>query len=144
MSSDLRAVFPNLNAQNHRVTSQKDPSYNCVAWAVEDSSLWWDHIGGFWPEGVTRDVSVDAYVELFQRLGFELCDNANLEPDFEKVALYEKAGEFTHVARLLNSGNWTSKLGALEDIEHSDLESLADGSYGRPLVFLRRLTRRAR
>lgn len=69
MSNDLRAVFPNLNTQNHRITSQRDPSYNCVAWAVEDSNLWWDHIGGFWPEGVTRDVSVEAYVELFQRLG---------------------------------------------------------------------------
>ena len=77
-------------------------------------------------------------MELFRRLGFELCDNSQPEPGFEKIAVYGKAGEFKHVARLLESGNWTSKLGTLEDIEHDDLESIADDSYGRPLRFLRR------
>ena len=141
MPNDLRAWFPKLNSQNHRTTSPATPSYNCVAWAANDSSRWWDHLYGYWPEGVARDDSVQAYVDLFRRLGFELCDNSEPEPGFEKIAVYGKAGDFTHVARLLESGSWTSKLGGLEDIEHDDLGSLADDSddsYGRPLVFLRR------
>lgn len=81
-------------------------------------------------------------MELFRELGFEESDDSNPEFGFEKIALYAKNGEFTHVARLLESGNWTSKLGALEDIEHNDLDSLAGDSYGRPLAFLRRPRKR--
>ncbi|MCY4030370.1 MAG: hypothetical protein OXH75_29165 [Acidobacteria bacterium] len=141
MANDLRALFPKLDAQNHRITSQEDPRYNCVAWAARDSSRWWDHLYGYWPDGVPRDPAIEAYVELFQRLGFESCNSPEIEPGFEKVALFGKAGEFTHVARALESGGWTSKLGRLEDIEHDSLDSLADDaddSYGQPLVFLRR------
>ena len=138
MIDDLRELFPNLNARNHRITSPQDPGYNCVAWAAGDSSRWWDHVDGFWPDDVPQDGSVDAYVELFQGLGFESCDNPDPEPGFEKIAVYGDDGQFTHVARFLASGNWTSKLGGLEDIEHNNLESLTESSYGRPLVFLRR------
>ena len=137
MPNDLTSWFPKLNARNHRITSREDSGYNCVAWAACDSTRWWDHLHGYWPDGVTRAGSVDAYVELFRVLGFEVSDGSKLEPGFEKIALYAKNGEFTHVARLLESGNWTSKLGTLEDIEHNDLESLASDSYGRPAVFLR-------
>jgi len=141
MPGDLRALFPKLNAQNHRITSPETPRYNCVAWAASDSGRWWDHFYGYWPDGLARDPSIEAYVELFRRLGFELCNTSETEPGFEKVALFGKAGEFTHVARALESGGWTSKLGRLEDIEHDSLDSLADDSddsYGQPLVFLRR------
>lgn len=142
MPNDLRAWFPKLDSQNHRITSDETPRYNCVAWAANDSSRWWDPVPGYyWPEGLPRDESVEAYVGLFRRLGFELCDNPEHEPGFEKIAVYGKAGKFSHVARLLESGNWTSKLGTLEDIEHDDLDSLTedlDNSYGQPLVFLRR------
>ncbi len=142
MPNDLRAWFPKLDSQNHRITSDETPRYNCVAWAANDSSRWWDHVPGYyWPDGLPRDESVEAYVGLFRRLGFELCDNSEPEPGFEKIAVYGKAGKFSHVARLLESGNWTSKLGTLEDIEHDDLDSLTkdlDNSYGQPLVFLRR------
>ena len=134
MSNNLLTVFPNLGTQNHRITSRKDPSYNCVAWAVEDTSLWWDHIGGFWPEGLTRDASVETYVELFRLLGFELSDSGNPVSRRSRCTV-----ERSHT---WHSGNWTSKLGALEDIEHTDLESLADSSYGRPLLFMRRAMNR--
>lgn len=142
MPNDLRAWFPKLDAQNHRITSDETPRYNCVAWAANDSSRWWDHAPGYyWPDGLPRDESVDAYVDLFRRLGFELCDDPEHESGFEKIAVYGKAGKFSHAARLLESGNWTSKLGTLEDIEHDHLDSLTedvDNSYGQPLVFLRR------
>ena len=139
MPNDLTSWFPKLNARNHRITSREDPGYNCVAWAACDSKRWWDHsLNYYWPDGVTPGSSVDAYVELFRVLGFEVSDDSKPEPGFEKIALYAKNDEFTHVARLLESGNWTSKLGMLEDIEHNDLESLAGDSYGRPFLFLRR------
>lgn len=139
MPNDLTSRFPKLDARTHRITSGVDPGYNCVAWAAGDSTRWWDDPSrGYWPDDVEHDSSIEAYVELFRSLGFEPSGDSKPEPEFEKIALYAKNGEFTHVARQLESGNWTSKLGMLEDIEHNDLESLASDLYGRPLVFLRR------
>lgn len=139
MPKDLTSRFPKLDARNHRVTSREDPGYNCVAWAAGDPTRWWDHTWyGYWLNGVVSNSSIEAYVKLFRALGFEPSGDSKPEPGFEKIALYAKNGEFTHVARQLESGTWTSKLGMLEDIEHNDLDSLASDSYGRPLVFLRR------
>ena len=77
MPNDLTPVFPRLDARNHRITSREDPGYNCVAWAARDSTRWWDHLYGYWPDGVARDSSVEAYMELFRELGFEESDDSN-------------------------------------------------------------------
>jgi hypothetical protein len=65
--------------------------------------------------------------------------DSSLEIFYEKVALYysdekilpnltEDVG-FTHVAKQLESGAWTSKLSADEDIEHNTLYAL-EGNNG--------------
>ncbi len=131
-------VFPKLTGGNYRVTSPKDFSYNCVAWAAGETSAWWDHLGGYWPESVKRDGSIAAYVDVFVSLGFERCATPEHEPGFEKVAVFGNGGQFTHAARQLPSGLWTSKLGSLEDIEHQDLASVSSPDYGQPVQFLRR------
>jgi hypothetical protein len=33
--------FPRLRTDNHRITSPSSSRYNCIAWAAEDSSQWW-------------------------------------------------------------------------------------------------------
>jgi|GEM_PF-3681614 len=56
-------------------------------------------------------------MQAFATLGYEVCDNVELEPGFEKIALYAGAdGIPTHAARQLQAGPWTSKLGRMEDI----------------------------
>ena len=64
-----------------------------------------------------------------------------LEAEFEKVALYELAGRWTHVAKQIGSTNlWSSKLGAADDIRH-ELNALAGLVYGQPRHFMRRSIR---
>jgi hypothetical protein len=49
----------------------------------------------------------------------------------EWVALFASAdGNYTHAARQLPSGKWTSKLGTWEDIEHDSVEAVGGGAYG--------------
>ena len=139
MTHQLVDTFPNLKSGNHKVTSPKDCAYNCVAWAAGETGAWWDHLFGYWPDNARRDGSVAAYVGLFVSLGFELCTTPQHEPLFEKIAIFGgDGGEFTHVARQLASGAWTSKLGSLEDIEHEDLACISIPDYGRPVEYLRR------
>ena len=46
-------------------------------------------------------------------------------------------GQVTHAARQLNSGEWTSKLGRLEDVRHKSPDVLTI-PYGFPILFITR------
>jgi hypothetical protein len=75
-------------------------------------------------------------------LGFEECADESSEPGFERVALYGSGLVYTHAARQLPSGKWTSKLGKAEDIEHDAPDDLAGGVYGEVVQFMRRSVER--
>ena len=61
-----------------------------------------------------------------------------LETNFEKVAIYTKGSKPTHMARQLENGKWTSKLGSDEDLEHHTLEGLECDLYGKATIFMKR------
>jgi hypothetical protein len=139
----LTQRFPKLASTPYRITSPRDSLYNCIAWATGDSGRWWEpdeEHKYYWPPGAPREYSVDAYIQAFESVGFERCDSRELESGFDKVAVFADAIGPTHAAKQLSNGNWSSKLGALEDIEHV-LEALAgdDGEeYGQIVQILRR------
>src|SRR5688572_14014267 len=112
----LKKIFPRLRFSEHRYTSHRNINYNCICWAanVPPRDIWWPSPDGYWPAGVRRDGTVDAFVDAFGLLGYVPCADGILEDGFEKVALFAlPSGEPTHMARQLASGTWTSKLGRL-------------------------------
>ena len=123
--------------QGIRVTSPATKEYNCIAWAAEDEKRFWWPLGGYWPPTAPRETSLEAFIKVFNNLGYEKCDNPDLESGYRKVTIYAKDGIPTHAARQLNNGKWTSKLGKAEDVEHDGL-MLPILSYGQPILFLRR------
>jgi hypothetical protein len=97
----------------------------------------------YWPEGVPRSETVEAFIQAYRTLGYEICDSPALEPGVEKIAIYVNNRvdrEPTHAARQLPSGKWTSKLGRAEDIEHDALQGdYPPGCrYGEEATFLAR------
>jgi hypothetical protein len=90
-----------------------------------------------WPASARREETLAALVEAFQSLGYTTCADDSLEPGFEKVALYALGGAPKHAARQLPNGRWTSKLGELEDVEHT-LDGLNGVWYGSVVEILRR------
>jgi len=138
------SFFPNLKRDDYRVTSDETSAakvrYNCIAHAVGENAQWWwpdgFDITGYdvhWPAEVAREHSLNAFIAVFQAKGFVPCDdvNGNLEPGFEKVAIYCDTEDLpTHAARQLTSGDWSSKLGDWEDIEHKTLACLESKHYG--------------
>lgn len=118
----LEDAFPGLRDQPFKITSPSDNDYNCIAFAVgDDRNWWWPDAAGedIWPAGVDRIETVEAFRDAFATFGYVLCDNDQLEPGYEKVALFALAGVPKHASRQLPSGRWASKLGSREDIEHS-------------------------
>lgn len=147
-SSQIERPFPNLTATAWHATSPADRRYNCIAWAAEDTEAWWEPVispagqflgGYFWPHGVGVRMTLANYINLFRMRGFEICETAEFEAGWSKVALFSyDRGKPTHASRQLRSGAWTSKLGALEDIEHATLDGLVGAEYGKVAVILRR------
>lgn len=139
--------FPGLNPANHAITSPATPTYNCIAWAAGDSSRWWwpDRFGiDYWPPGVRRSETVEAFVQAFSTLGYNLCSDGHAEPGIEKIAVFKRSDHDstpTHVALQLDSGDWISKLGTLEDIRHATVEALVGIPYGVVACYLGRSRR---
>ena len=144
MVTALEDLFPGLRGSGYRLTSPATANYNCVAWAVGDMGRWWwpdpdaDDETSYWPPGITREETVEAFAAALQTAGFERCADSASEEGYEKVAVFgSDDGLPTHAARQLPNGNWTSKLGRLADIEHP-LEALEGQEYGQVMAVFRR------
>ena len=81
-----------------------------------------------------------ALVQVFESLGFAVCEGSEIEAGYQRVAVFSVSGEWTHAARQLVDGQWTSKVGQFEDITHPLLENLSGGIYGDVHCIMRRPT----
>ncbi len=131
--------LPRLTPLNHRVTSPESKDYNCIAWAAGDTTHWWEP-DRYWPIPIPPNNYGIGILEMtFRSFGYLGCGrDVALEPDYEKIALYGSGQFYTHAARQLPSGKWTSKLGKWVDIEHDTPDDLAGGTYGDVLQVMKR------
>jgi hypothetical protein len=138
----IRKWWPNLSPINFETRSVWDTDYNCIAFAGHDKdNRWWptELAGYYWPND-DRSEEIEVFARAFAaRFGYEKCDDGNIEPDFEKVAIYGSKDHATHMARQLKSGMWVSKLGELEDIIHLDPQDVEGPLYGNAVFFMKRL-----
>ena len=136
---NIETIFPNLRSEGYRQTSPRTKDYNCIAWAAGNKDRWWEPADGYyWPLPTPQLTTIDVLIRAFKVLGYTECQDSLLEEGYEKVAIYGEQGDYTHAARQLGTGKWTSKLGQLEDIEHDTLEGLAGSEYGDVVVIMRR------
>ena len=130
--------YQRLAEEGYTITSEPDDEYNCIAYAAGDRTTWWSHEDGYhWPNA-SRTPDISSLVEVFEGLGFEQCINESYEPGFDKVALYQKNGEWKHASVQRKDGAWSSKLGPDEDIRHETPESVSGDSYGVIHCIMRR------
>ncbi|MBC7553967.1 MAG: hypothetical protein H7257_08310 [Taibaiella sp.] len=133
--ANIKRHFPNLVPEgNFKYTSPHTDEYNCVAWASAIADEWIQFI---YDEKGNYDINVRRYINYFAEIGFAPIDNSQPEKNILKIAIYaDKSNDFTHVARQLPSGKWTSKIGDWEDIEHDTLDDIAGGAYGKPVTIM--------
>lgn len=137
---------PGLTDATCAITSPTARRYNCIAWAAGDATRWWWPVPlrgiNYWPAGAPREETLPAFVAAFGTVGFAPCADGMREDGIEKVALFAKriGGLIvpTHAARQLESGEWTSKMGPLEDITHITCDAVGGPIYGQVVQFLAR------
>ncbi|WP_158080810.1 hypothetical protein [Pelomonas sp. KK5] len=132
------------NLASLSITSPIDWKYNCVAWAVGLNNTWLEPSpAGSWPVAHAGS-SIDAYAVMFNHYGFVDAADGKKEKGLEKIVIYgDSAGNFLHVARQLENGKWTSKLGGESDITHATPQTLAGKIYGTPLKYMARPKQKA-
>ncbi len=134
--------FPFFKNDNHNITSPPTADYNCIGWAAgEDDRFWWPvHSSlAYWPTAIPDVITIEAFIEAFATKGYTPCADGTLEAGFEKVVLYVDPAQLpTHMARQLDNGEWTSKLGRSYDISHTTPHIVHGTLYGTISTFLRR------
>lgn len=129
-----------MTETNYHVTSPEDVQYNCIAHAAGENDVWWwpdEMLSAHWPDAAPRQVTIEAFIQAFSTKGFFPCEDGSLEQGFEKIALYAINEKPTHAARQLPEGNWTSKLGKIQDVSHT-IDALNGPEYGSVVLFLKR------
>jgi hypothetical protein len=136
--AEFQSVFPNLSPDSFEKIAEEDPDYNCIAWAASDTTRWWwPRPPGwpaifnkpYWPTSIASDETLATFIELFNILGYELCQSDIYEEGFERIAIYVLNGVVKHASRQLSNGRWSSKVGEWEMIEH-DFNALDGIHYG--------------
>lgn len=147
----LLQVFPKLSYdENFKLTSKATPNYNCIAWACKYNERWIQppYLGKpnldcvvWWPPEVIEGLTIDCLIKVFEFHGYSLCESYEHEEGYRKVALYYnlETKEWTHAARELSNGYWTSKLGISNDIQHSTPYSIENESYGQVYCFMKKI-----
>lgn len=142
LSPDRERKYPNLPHAGYQITSHETWDYNCVAFAKGDETRWWQpstEVGHFWPDYAIHGNSLDCLISVFRGQQYEICESDEVEPEYEKVALYGyENNEYSHVALQLSDGSWSSKLGNWEDIKHPTPHSLTGDFYGQVKCYMRR------
>lgn len=143
----ISSSFPALNNDRlWKIKSPVDGTYNCIAFAAIREDIWWwpeqqDFDGVEWPFSLPGNRHLTTFQELFRNLKYEVCDSAQFEKGYQKIAIYTEIGNIercTHAARQKNNGIWISKLGPNWDIEHATPYSIEGNEYGQVACIMKR------
>jgi hypothetical protein len=145
--AELEYDCPELASAGYSIKSPVDPKYNCVAFAVGDTSNFWYDAkvnGYYWPPGCSSAETIEGWVCVFLLHGYVDCDDDSFESEFERIAIYGSVNHPEHVARQTASGRWVSKMGKGCDIEHLTLASVESEIMGRVMKIMKRRCRDGR
>lgn len=139
----LIASFPNLKDDaNFRVNSPYNGIYNCIAFAMGFTDRWVDINtscpGHWWPPIAERTMGKDSLIKAFEYLGFEQCNNADIENDYDKVVLFCLNDQWTHAARIVSDGIEHSKFGQGWNAYHSGNGIFEGSVYGTEYAYMKR------
>jgi hypothetical protein len=132
-------AFPALSIPNCHRTSDPTRRYNCIAWAAGDTARWWwpRSLQAYWPPWAPNEVTIAAFIQAFQGLGYSQCGDPSQEPATEKIAIFAGNNTPTHASRQLVTGHWSSKLGESYDFSHT-IGCMVGPAYGTAVIYLRR------
>lgn len=136
---DVSNIFPSLAPSC--LNSPPDASYNCIAWAANQTDVWWWPSpfilpGYYWPPDVPANTRLDSFYLAYKTLGYEVIREEDIDDFLHVIAIMGKdENNVCHAMKRLSDGRWSSKLGKSFDIIH-DLHELDGVTYGHVIGFV--------
>lgn len=127
------------------IASPPDPRYNCMAFAMGDTTKRWAPTKGetaehsYWPFEPLED-HLSNFLAVFESEGYRQCEHEKPEEGLDKVAIFlNDWGLVAHVAfQPAGADYWLSKLCEGYDIKHEKVDAVSGSLYGWPDIFLSR------
>jgi len=124
------AAFAGIRGE-FEVMSGSTTKFNCIAWSLGITSQW-----------INPQTTWAGCDKLNAQFGYKRMSTLDFSrvSGYEKIVLYGKVNSlgqitsFTHQARQLKDGTWTSKLGGLAMIRHVTPDTLDGAAYGVPVA----------
>lgn len=142
----LIGMCPCLGCDGSKLDLRSDPNslYNCIGYAMgmmdvcvalrHPQKLNWC----WWPPTAPRTLDPQSLIAAFEYFGFVVCDNRLVEDGFDKVALYQKNGEWQHAAVIEEDDLYHSKMGVWWDVVHRSGDLFHDDAYGDIYAYMKR------
>jgi hypothetical protein len=136
--------FPNLISSPWHIYSARSGRCNCAGFVIgfEANEMWpveEPYSSCYWPEHLSKELSVPNFQKAYESFEFTVCDNGSFDDSIVKIVIYKYANEEpSHVAwQHGTKRHWHSKIGSEEDIIH-ELEALSGPkrAYGTPALFM--------
>lgn len=136
--------FPNLSHSAWDIYSARKGRCNCAGFVIgfEANEMWPvedEYSSYYWPEHLTKELSVPNFQLAYQSFGFSVCGDGSFDDSVIKIAIYKYADQTpSHVAwQHASQQHWHSKIGYEEDIIH-ELDALNGPrkAYGTPACFM--------
>jgi len=128
--------------------------FNCIAYSLGFDDIWvWPLSIGitvypnkviegrlfsiYWPVGIPKNLSMNAFEQMYALFGYERCTDMRYEPGYKKIIIYGyDAKEISHAA-VVCDGYCMSKMGKYVIIKHQ-ADSLIGKEYGQIIMCVRR------
>jgi hypothetical protein len=129
VTEEVKRIFPRLKTEDFEVIGGDSPFHNCVGDVLNT-------LGQSIPDPARR---LQSAVNFFEKKGWGVCENGDLELGLEKLAIYvDTLGRWTHVCLGMPDGRWRHKCGLRGRILTQSARSLEGQLYGTCLHFMMR------
>lgn len=157
---DLKESFDGLkydtsfDVQYEESDEQLNKLYNCIAYSLGFDDIWvWPLSIGitvypnktiegrmfriYWPVGVPKNLTMNAFEQMYALFGYERCKDMRYEPGYKKIIVYGYSTKEISHAAIVHNGYCTSKMGKYVIITHQP-ESLIGEDYGHIIMCVKR------
>ena len=136
--NNVSGCFPRLPCTC--LTSPPTARYNCIAWAADQTDVWWwpssfPQPGCYWPPNAPRNNSLTSFLSAYGTLGYVPIGAGDIDNYQRVIAITGQDGKVLHAMKRLPDGRWSSKLGKSFDIVHG-LNELDGNTYGTVIGFM--------
>ena len=140
INNKLIEWIPNLIGKPYKIISTHvgEPEFNCVSFSLDIFDDWTWTNEACWDTSIPRNLKVQSFRLLYNKHGYEECNNSDYEHGYDKIAFYAIGLTPTHAAKQFKN-MWRSKINiAVVEHELDWINGNDKNGYGEVVFIMKR------